>query len=160
MPTTRLEGSGVRCPFCASRGTRVVDKRDSEEAPSTRRRRECMACTKRFTTYERPESASLVLVKKDGRRQEFDRAKLRASLQKACTKLPISAETIERVVDQVESDLRARDAVELPSSVVGDLVMEKLRALDKVAYIRFASVYRAFADVSSFEDELRKIMRA
>ena len=147
----------MRCPKCGSRETRVLDKRDSDEVPVTRRRRECQACGTRFTTYEKPELANLILVKKDGRRQEFDRAKLRASLQKACTKLPISAETIARIVDQVESGLRSRDALEVPSSVVGDLVMEKLRALDKVAYIRFASVYRAFADVSSFEDELRQL---
>lgn len=148
----------MRCPSCGSRETRVLDKRDSDEVPVTRRRRECHACAGRFTTYERPEMGALMLVKKDGRRQEFDREKLRSSLQKACTKLPISSETIARTVDQIEDDLRRRDATEVPSTVVGDLVMEKLRALDKVAYIRFASVYRAFADVSSFEDELRKIM--
>lgn len=149
----------MRCPSCGARETRVLDKRDSDENSSTRRRRECQACLRRFTTYERPEVANLILVKKDGRRQVFSREKLRESLQKACTKLPISAESIERIVDQVESGLRARDALETPSSVVGDLVMEKLRVLDKVAYIRFASVYRAFADVSSFEDELRKLLR-
>jgi transcriptional repressor NrdR len=99
-----------------------------------------------------------MLIKKDGRRQEFDREKLRSSLQKACTKRPISAETIARIVDQVESDLRARDVLEVPSSIVGDLVMEKLRVLDKVAFIRFASVYREFADISSFEDELRRLL--
>ena len=150
----------MRCPACGSRETRVLDKRDSDEVPVTRRRRVCQECAYRFTTYERAETAQLMLVKKDGRRQEFDREKLRGSIQKACTKLPISSEMIERIVDQIENDLRSRDAAELPSSIVGDLVMEKLRALDKVAYIRFASVYRAFADVSSFEDELRKIMRA
>jgi transcriptional repressor NrdR len=148
----------MRCPFCGSRETRVIDKRDSDEVPQTRRRRECLACNRRFTTYERPEVTNLMLAKKDGRRQEFDRVKLRSSIQKACTKLPISAGTIERIVDQIEADLRSRDTLEVPSSVVGDLVMEKLRVLDKVAYIRFASVYRAFADVSSFEDELKKIM--
>ena len=150
----------MRCPSCGSRETRVLDKRDSDEHSATRRRRECHSCLRRFTTYERAELANLMLVKKDGRRQEFDREKLRASLQKACTKRPISAETIARIVDQVESDLRSRDQLEVPSSIVGDLVMEKLRALDKVAYIRFASVYRAFADVSSFEDELRKLLPA
>ena len=148
----------MRCPSCGSRETRVLDKRDSEELAITRRRRECHACGRRFTTYERPELANLILIKKDGRRQEFDREKLRSSLQKACTKRPISSETIARIVDQVESDLRARDALEVPSSIVGDLVMEKLRALDKVAFIRFASVYREFADISSFEDELRKLL--
>lgn len=145
----------MRCPSCGSRDTRVIDKRDSDELSVTRRRRECQACGRRFTTYERPELANLMLVKKDGRRQEFDREKLRASIQKACAKRPISAETIARIVDRIESDLRSRDVLEVPSSVVGEMVMEKLRALDQVAYIRFASVYRAFADVSSFEDELR-----
>lgn len=145
----------MRCPGCGSRDTRVVDKRDSDELSVTRRRRECQACGRRFTTYERPELATLMLVKKDGRRQEFDREKLRASIQKACAKRPISSETIARIVERIESDLRSRDALEVPSSVVGEMVMEKLRALDQVAYIRFASVYRAFADVSSFEDELR-----
>ena len=148
----------MRCPWCGSRETRVLDKRDSDELPVTRRRRECHACARRYTTYERPETANLVLIKKDGRRQEFDSEKLHGSLRKACTKRPISAETIARIADQIESELRSRDVPELPSSVVGDLVMEKLRALDKVAYIRFASVYREFADISSFEDELRKLI--
>ena len=149
----------MRCPFCASRETRVLDKRDSEEVASTRRRRECLSCGGRFTTYERPEIATLMVVKKDGRRQPFDRAKLRSSVQTACAKRPISAETIERLVDQIETTLRSRDVLEVSSSVIGDLVVEKLRALDQVAYIRFASVYRAFADISSFEDELRKLLK-
>ena len=148
----------MRCPSCGSRETRVLDKRDSEDVAVTRRRRECNACARRFTTYERPELANLVLIKKDGRRQEFDREKLRSAVQKACTKRPISAETINRIVDQIEAELRSRDALEVSSSVVGDLVMEKLRQLDQVAYIRFASVYRAFADISSFEDELRRLL--
>lgn len=125
----------------------------------TRRRRECQQCNGRFTTYERPEITTLIIVKKDGRRQPFNREKLRASIQTACTKRPISADTIERMVDGVESALRARDGLEVPSSVVGDLVIERLRGLDQVAYIRFASVYRAFADISSFEDELRKLIK-
>lgn len=150
----------MKCPYCGSRGTRVIDKRDSEDAAVTRRRRECLKCSGRFTTYERPEVATLMVVKKDGRRQEFDRAKLRSSLLKACTKRPISSETIERIIDQIEAGIRARDSSEIPSSIIGDLVIEKLRDLDQVAYIRFASVYRAFADVSSFEEELRKLLRA
>jgi transcriptional repressor NrdR len=124
----------------------------------TRRRRECLACKGRFTTLERAEANTLIIVKKDGRRQEFDRERLRASIQKACAKRPISAETIERAVDQIEAELRSRDGYEVPSRAVGDLVIEKLRGLDKVAYIRFASVYRNFADVSSFEEELRKLL--
>ncbi len=125
----------------------------------TRRRRECQSCGGRFTTYERPEMAALMVVKKDGRRQPFDRAKLRASIQTACTKRPISAETIERLVDGIEAELRSRDTLEVPSSVLGDVVVERLRSVDQVAYIRFASVYRQFADISSFEDELRKLLK-
>jgi transcriptional repressor NrdR len=149
----------MRCPFCSSRDTRVLDKRDNDDVAMTRRRRECQQCSGRFTTYERPEISTLMIVKKDGRRQPFERTKLRASIQTACTKRPISAETIERMVDQIESALRKRDGLEVQSSVVGDHVIDRLRALDQVAYIRFASVYRAFADVSSFEDELRKLIR-
>lgn len=150
----------MRCPFCSSRDTRVVDKRDSDEMAMTRRRRECQHCSSRFTTYERAETSTLVIVKKDGRRQSFDRQKLRASIETACAKRPISADTIEQMVDQIETSLRRRDGLEVPSSVVGDLVIDHLRTLDKVAYIRFASVYRAFADISSFEDELRKLIKS
>ena len=152
--------SGMRCPFCSSRDTRVIDKRDADDVAMTRRRRECQQCNARFTTYERPEMSTLMIVKKDGRRQPFNREKLRASIQTACTKRPISAETIERMVDQIESALRKRDGLEVQSSVVGDHVIDRLRALDQVAYIRFASVYRAFADISSFEDELRKLIKS
>ena len=141
----------MRCPFCGSRETRVLDKRDADDVAVTRRRRECQSCGGRFTTYERPEIANLMIVKKDGRRQPFDRSKLWSSIQTACTKRPISSETIERLVDQIEATLRSRDGLEVPSSIVGDLVIEKLRALDHVAYIPFASVYRNFADISSFE---------
>ncbi len=148
----------MKCPFCSSRETKVVDKRDADDGAQTRRRRECPSCLQRFTTYERAETHSLMIVKKDGRRQEFDRAKLRGSIQKACAKRPISSQTIERMVDQIEAELRRRDVLEVSSAVVGDLVMEKLRALDHVAYIRFASVYRAVADLSSFERELAKLL--
>jgi transcriptional repressor NrdR len=148
----------VRCPFCGSRQSRVVDKRDNEDL--TRRRRQCTACGSRFTTYERPELARLLIVKKDGRREEFDRAKLRDGITKACTKRPVSVVTIEELLDEVESDLRRREGLEVPAAAVGELVMDKLRAVDKVAYIRFASVYRAFADVSSFEEEVRKLLPA
>ena len=149
--------AAVRCPACRSPDTRVLDKRDSADASTTRRRRQCHACLTRFTTYERPELSVLMVVKSDRRRQEFDRDKLRRSLQLACTKRPISGETIDRMVEQIEAELRAREEAEVPSKVIGDLAMAKLRQLDQVAYIRFASVYRAFADVSSFEDELRQL---
>jgi transcriptional repressor NrdR len=112
----------------------------------------------RFTTYERPDASTLMVVKSDHRRQEWNPDKLRRSLQVACTKRPISAEIIERTVEQIEAELRSRDTPEVASSVIGDLAMEKLRQLDQVAYIRFASVYRAFADISSFEDEVRRLI--
>jgi transcriptional repressor NrdR len=137
----------------------VLDKRDSADASTTRRRRLCGACQHRFTTYERPDASTLMVVKNDHRRQEWNPDKLKRSLQVACTKRPISAETIERSVEQIEAELRARDTAEVSSSVIGDLAMEKLRQLDQVAYIRFASVYRAFADISSFEDEVKRIAR-
>src|SRR5919204_5671741 len=150
--------SRMRCPVCRSPDTRVLDKRDSADASTTRRRRQCAACSHRFTTYERPDTATLMVVKSDQRRQEWSPDKLRRSLQVACTKRPISAETIERTVEQIEAELRGRDTAEVPSSVIGDLAMEKLRQLDQVAYIRFASVYRAFADIASFEDEVRRFV--
>jgi transcriptional repressor NrdR len=136
----------------------VLDKRDSADASTTRRRRLCPSCSHRFTTYERPDTSTLLVVKSDQRRQEWNPDKLRRSLQVACTKRPISAETIERTVEQIEAELRARDSAEVSSSVIGDLAMDKLRQLDQVAYIRFASVYRAFADISSFEDEVRRLI--
>ena len=136
----------------------MLDKRDTADASTTRRRRVCAGCGHRFTTYERPELPALMVVKSDRRRQEFDRNKLRHGLQLACTKRPISQETIERVVDQIEAELRARDSAEVPSSVIGDLAMNKLRRLDQVAYVRFASVYRDFADISLFEEEVRALV--
>jgi transcriptional repressor NrdR len=148
----------MRCPVCRSPDTRVLDKRDSADASTTRRRRQCGACLHRFTTYERPDTTALMVVKSDHRRQEWNPDKLRRSLQVACTKRPISADTIERTVEQIEADLRGRDTAEVLSSVIGDLAMEKLRQLDQVAYIRFASVYRAFADISSFEDEVKRLI--
>jgi transcriptional repressor NrdR len=154
----KYDGADMRCPVCRSPDTRVLDKRDSADASTTRRRRQCGACLHRFTTYERPDTSSLMVVKSDQRRQEWNPDKLRQSLQVACTKRPISAETIERTVEQIYAELRGRDTAEVPSSVIGDLAMEKLRHLDQVAYIRFASVYRAFADISSFEDEVRRLI--
>lgn len=150
----------MRCPYCSEPETSVIDKRDVEDLSAIKRRRVCKACKRRFTTYERLEVDRLIIVKKDGRRQEFDRDKLRQSLRLACTKRPISSETIDRAVEQIEAELRRRDQLEVPSSVVGDLVMDRLKGIDKVAYIRFASVYRDFADLSSFEEELRRLVRA
>jgi transcriptional repressor NrdR len=150
----------MKCPYCASPTTKVVDKRDSEDLTVTRRRRRCTACGARFTTYERAEIVSLIVVKKDGRREEFNRAKLRSGITKACAKRPVSAETIERLVNEIEAELRRRETSEVDHEIIGELVMAKLADLDHVAYIRFASVYRAFADLSSFEEEIQRAKRA
>jgi len=146
----------VKCPYCSSPSTKVLDKRDSEDLTVTRRRRKCATCGGRFTTYERAELVSLVVVKKDGRREEFSRAKLRSGITKACAKRPVSVSAIEQLVNEVEAGLRQREGAELDHAIIGELVMEKLRQLDNVAYIRFASVYRAFGDLSSFEEEIRR----
>lgn len=144
------------CPYCASEELKVIDKRESDEK-SVRRRRECIECGKRFTTYERVESADLIVVKKDGGRERFDRNKLKGGILKACEKRPITNEMIEKAVDEIETELRNEDQVEIPSKRIGQLVMKKLKRIDKVAYIRFASVYREFADIESFENELKKL---
>ena len=146
----------MKCPYCSAPTTKVLDKRDSEDLTVTRRRRRCSACGGRFTTYERAEVVSLVVVKKDGRREEFSRAKLRAGITKACAKRPVSASAIEQLVNEVEAELRRREGAEVDHAVVGELVMQKLSRLDNVAYIRFASVYRAFGDLSSFEAEIER----
>ena len=146
----------VKCPYCSSPSTKVLDKRDSEDLTVTRRRRRCAACGGRFTTYERAEIVSLLVVKKDGRREEFSRAKLRAGITKACAKRPVSASAIEQLVNEVEVELRRREGSEVDHAIVGEMVMDQLRRLDNVAYIRFASVYRAFGDLSSFEEEIRR----
>src|SRR4051794_4095675 len=154
MPRRRLRRKRpLKCPYCSSPSTKVLDKRDSEDLTVTRRRRRCSSCGGRFTTYERAEIVSLLVVKKDGRREEFSRPKLRAGITKACAKRPVSAAAIEQLVNDVESELRKREGAEVDHAILGELVMEKLRQLDNVAYIRFASVYRAFADLSSFEEE-------
>ena len=150
----------MRCPYCGHLEDRVVDSREAQEGQATRRRRECLGCGRRYTTYERVEDVLPQVVKKDGRREEFNRPKLRNGIAKACTKRPVSAEAIERLLEEIEAELRRREGLEVPAEAVGELVMEKLRTLDKVAYIRFASVYRNFADVSSFEEEVRKLLPA
>lgn len=147
------------CPFCAHETTKVVDKREGADGKTTRRRRECGKCGRRFTTFERVETLDLLIVKKEGKREIFDRAKLRTGIIKACEKRPISAELIEKVIDEIEGELRKSDKREVPSKEVGELVIKKLKKLDKIAYIRFASVYRQFADISDFEKELSKLSK-
>src|SRR3989344_2744113 len=146
--------SFMRCPYCNFEETQVIDTRETENLEATRRRRECMKCNKRFTTYERVEEADIIVVKKDGRRERFQRQKVLNGIIEACEKRSIPLEKIDKLVDEVESDLRKRDSVEVESKVVGEIVMKKLKSLDKVAYIRFASVYREFEDLDRFTEEL------
>ena len=147
----------MQCPFCTHIDSKVVDSR--EAADSIRRRRECLKCEKRFTTYERIENLTLMIVKKDGRREAFNREKLRSGLRKACEKRPVSEEQIGRIVQKVEAELRKVPQSEVLSKKIGNLVMRRLKKLDKVAYIRFASVYREFSDVTTFQEELKKLTR-
>lgn len=151
---TTYRGDAVICPFCSNMRTRVVDKREISKGNATRRRRECLECAKRFTTYERMEPLDLYIIKKDGRREPFDRQKLRMGMLKACEKRPISPETINKITDKIEDELRRLKSVEVAGTIVGEKVMRELKELDKVAYIRFASVYREFADITDFQDEL------
>lgn len=142
----------MRCHFCDHTNTKVVDSRDSGD--EIRRRRECVSCGRRFTTYERPHVKTLLVVKRDGMREEFSRQKLWDSLMKACAKRPLSAAKIQKLVDDIEARLYAQGRAELPSRAIGELVMARLSELDRVAYIRFASVYRDFQDIQSFKTEI------
>lgn len=144
----------MRCPQCGTRDTRVVDSRDLDETATIRRRRECGACTARFTTYERVEAARLVVVKRDGVRQEFDRDKLAAGLAKALTRRPVPEDAAERAADAIEAELRASGSSEIPSSRIGAMAMDRLRAIDHIAYIRFASVYQSFEDLEDLKREV------
>ncbi|MFA6433857.1 MAG: transcriptional regulator NrdR [Elusimicrobiales bacterium] len=149
----------MKCPFCGAEDTKVTDSRDSAEAFEIRRRRECEKCAKRFTTYERIEAHPLVVIKKDGRREGFSREKLLGGLVKSCQKREVSVEKIEEAVAEIESSLRNEDKTEIPSRLIGELVADKLKKLDKVAYIRFASIYKDFEDVTDFEKEIRSIQQ-
>ncbi len=144
----------MRCPQCGERDTRVVDSRDLDDSATIRRRRECNACATRFTTYERVEAARLVVVKRDGTRQEFDRDKLASGLRKALTRRPVADGAAEAAADAIEAELRAGGTSEIPSSRVGALAMEALRGIDQIAYIRFASVYQSFEDLEDLKREV------
>lgn len=144
----------MRCPYCESE-TRVVDKRESSEF-ITRRRRECLKCKKRFTTYERIESKNIMVLKKDKRREPFNRDKLKSGILRACEKRPVSLDEIEKIVNEIEARLREEGKNEISSKFIGELIMKKLKKLDKVAYIRFASVYRDFKDVDEFKDAIKE----
>jgi len=145
----------MRCPFCGHDEDRVIDSRSTEEGTAIRRRRECLKCGGRFTSYERIEMHPLVVIKKDGRREPFDRQKIMSGIAKACQKRPISTQEIERIVSEIEKVLSDRMKREVESSEIGELIMERLQALDQVAYVRFASVYRRFEDASDFVKEVK-----
>lgn len=149
----------MKCPFCGTEDTKVTDSRDSAEAFEIRRRRECETCGKRFTTYERIEAHPLVVIKKDGRRESFLPEKLLGGMIKSCQKRDVSMEKIKEAVRDIEASLRNEDKSKIPSGVIGELVAKKLRRLDKVAYIRFASIYKDFEDVTDFEKEIKSIRK-
>ena len=148
----------MKCPFCGNLESKVVDSRPSDEGASIRRRRECLECHKRFTTYETMESLPLVVIKKDGSRQTFDRDKLLGSMLKACEKRSVPLADLERMAGEIEQALQNDMEREVTSSVIGDLVMEKLKEVDEVAYVRFASVYRQFKDIGTFKEELDRLL--
>ncbi len=149
----------MRCPFCNQDNTRVVDSRPVEDSNAIRRRRMCDECGKRFTTYEKVETIPLIVIKKDQNREQYDRAKIEAGVLRACHKRPISAEKITDLIDSVETEIFNMEEREIPSTVIGEIVMDKLKDLEAVAYVRFASVYREFKDVNTFMDELKKILK-
>lgn len=148
----------MRCPYCNHTDTEVVETRDSDDQQTTRRRRECDKCTKRFTTYERIENVTLIVMKKDGKKEQFDRAKLKNGILKSCEKTIVGITEIDRIVEEVERELRGYDSVEVESKKIGQLVAGRLKKIDKIAYIRFASVFRRFVDLEDFERELQKLL--
>lgn len=148
----------MKCPYCSSDNTRVIDSRPAEDNSSIRRRRLCDSCGKRFTTYEKVETIPLIVIKKDNNREQFDRSKIEAGILRACHKRPISANQINMLVDEIETEVFNREEKEISSAVIGEIVMDKLKDMEAVAYVRFASVYREFKDVNTFMDELKKIL--
>jgi transcriptional repressor NrdR len=149
----------MKCPFCQSLDNKVIDSRLAKDGRVIRRRRECDPCASRFTTYERVEEILPMVVKKDGKREVFDRAKVLSGVRRACEKRPVAVSTIDELIDQLETELQEVGEKEIPSSYIGERVMEKLRITDGVAYVRFASVYRSFRDVNEFLDELKHLLR-
>lgn len=149
----------MKCPFCSHENTRVIDSRPAEDNNSIRRRRVCDECGKRFTTYEKIETIPLIIIKKDNNRETYDRAKIEAGVLRACHKRPVSAQKITTLVDEVENEIFNMEEKEIPSETIGELVMNKLKGLDAVAYVRFASVYREFKDINTFMDELKNVLK-
>lgn len=148
----------MKCPFCGFLESKVVDSRSAEDGTTIRRRRECLSCQKRFTTYEIMERLPLVVIKKDGSRQAFDKMKMLNGMIRACEKRPVPLESLQKVADEIEQEIQNSMDKEIPSQEIGELVMSKLKSLDEVAYVRFASVYRQFKDINTFRDELNKLL--
>ena len=148
----------MKCPFCGKENTRVIDSRPADEGGSIRRRRQCDECGKRFTTYEKVETIPLVVIKKDNIREPYDRSKIESGVFRSCHKRPISANDINKLIDEVETEIFSREEKEIPSDEIGEIVMDKIKDLDDVAYVRFASVYREFKDVNTFMSELKKML--
>lgn len=148
----------MKCPFCSSENTRVIDSRPADDNCSIRRRRLCDDCGKRFTTYEKVETIPLIVIKKDNNREQYDRSKIEAGILRACHKRPVSANQINQLVDEIETEIFNREEKEISSSEIGEIVMDKLKDLEAVAYVRFASVYREFKDINTFMNELKKIL--
>lgn len=149
----------MKCPYCGSSENDVVETRDSEDLDTIRRRRECRKCQKRFTTYERVENINILVIKKDGKRQQFDRDKLKQGILKACEKTKVALEAIEKIVTEVEQELKGLESVEVDSKKIGQLAAGRLKKIDKVAYIRFASVFKRFVDVEDFEKEVKRLIK-
>ena len=148
----------MKCPYCNVENTRVIDSRPADDGSTIRRRRQCDACMKRFTTYEKVEAIPMVVIKKDMNREPYDRSKIESGVFRSCHKRPISVDQINAFVDEVENKIFAMDQKEIDSSIIGEIIMDKLKELDPVAYVRFASVYREFKDVNTFMEELKKIL--
>ena len=148
----------MKCPYCNESDTKVIDSRPADDNSSIRRRRQCESCGKRFTTYEKVETIPLIVIKKDNTREQYDRSKIEGGVLRACHKRPISINQINLLIDEVETEIFNREEKEIPSTIIGEIVMDKLKDLEAVAYVRFASVYREFKDVNTFMSELKKIL--
>ena len=148
----------MKCPFCSRDNTRVIDSRPADDNSSIRRRRLCDSCQKRFTTYEKVETIPLIVIKNDNNREQYDRSKIEAGILRACHKRPISVNEINKLVDDIETEIFNKEEKEIPSTVIVEIVMDRLKDLEAVAYVRFASVYREFKDINTFMDELKKIL--
>ena len=149
----------MKCPYCSHPDTRVIDSRPAEDGNSIRRRRSCDVCGKRFTTYEKVETIPLTIIKKDNTREQYERRKIENGVLRACYKRPVATSDIQKTIDRIETKIFSLEEKEVPSNVIGEIVMEELKGLDEVAYARFASVYREFKDVNTFMDELKKILK-